>query len=139
MNTPIAAAALITLLAFLAHVFIGLKETFSTAPRKLTTPSALPRFETIERHWVQSLCAFQLVSVDLLALSVVLSLLAFTDWIEPKHGVALALAALYALWGAIWLFQLLALKRPAKDLLILGHWIFYFSCAGLIFWGARSF
>ena len=138
MNYPIAIAGCLTALAFLAHIFGGIRETLSTAPERLAEKTSIPNFETVERNWVQSVCAFQLVTVDLLVLSTLLFVLVFTDIIEPKKWVALALAAFYALWGVAWLVQLLALKRRAKDFLLLGHWLFWFGCAGLIFWGAQS-
>ncbi len=45
------------------------------------------------------MCAFQLVTIDLLALSGVLYLLAFTNALAPKQSIAFALVAIYLLWG----------------------------------------
>ncbi len=138
MNYQIAIAGGITLIAFFAHSFIGIREALSTAPSKLTAKENVANFEVVERNWVQSICAFQMVTIDLLALSVLLFLLAFTDTLGSKKLLALGLAAFYFLWGSAWLIQLLFFKRRAKEFLLLGQWLFWFVCAGLIYWGGQS-
>lgn len=139
MNYPIAIAGSLTLLAFVAHITGGIRQSLSIAPSKLAgkhiEQSAL---DILERNWVQAMCAFQLVTVDLLALSGVLYLLAFTNTLAPKQAIAFALAAIYFLWGCSWLLQLFALKRKPREYLFLGHWGFWFLCSGLIYWGALS-
>jgi len=138
MNYQIAIAGGITLLAFFAHALIGIREALSTAPAKLTQRKNVDECAVVERNWVQSICAFQLVTIDLLALSVLLFVLAFTDILGSKQVIALCLAAFYFLWGSAWLLQLFVLKRRPKDFLLLGQWMFWFVCAGLIYWGAQS-
>jgi hypothetical protein len=139
LNYPIAIAGCLTLLAFVAHITGGIKQSLSIAPAKIAG-SQLERgmLDTLDRNWVQAMCAFQLVTIDLLALSAVLYLLAFTNVLAPKQSIAFAVAAVYFLWGCSWLVQLLALKRKPRDYLFLGHWAFWFLCAGLICWGAQS-
>ena len=140
MNYPIAIVCGLTLLGFVAHVTGGIKQSLSIAPSKIAGSQIDPKMlEILDRNWVQAMCAFQLVSVDLLALSGILYLLAFTDTLSPKQPIAFALAAVYFLWGCAWLVQLFALKRKPKDYLFLGHWVFWFFCAGLIYFGALSF
>ena len=139
MNYPIAIAGSLTLLAFVAHITGGIKQSLSIAPSKVAGSHIEGgALETLDRNWVQAMCAFQLVTVDLLALSGVLFLLAFTNTLAPQQAIAFALSAIYFLWGCSWLIQLLALKRKPKDYLFLGHWGFWFLCSGLIFWGAQS-
>jgi hypothetical protein len=138
MNYQIAIAGFITLIAFFAHTFVGIRQALTTAPARLTEKGNVVNFEVVERNWVQSICAFQMVTIDLLALSVLLFLLAFTDILGSKELLALGLAAFYLLWGIIWLLQLLFLKRRAKDFLLLSQWLFWFVCAGLMYWGAQS-
>ena len=138
MNHPILAAGVITFLAFIVHTLVGNKEALSTAPGRLGNSTGGAGFGTIERNWVQSMCAFQLVTVDLLVLSVLLFTLGATDYINPKRQIALALAVFYVLWGATWLIQLVVLKRRGQDFLILSQWLFWFVCAVLIYWGAQS-
>ena len=139
MNIPIAIAGGLTVLAFLAHTFVGLKETYAVAPGKLVSPRSINNFDTIERNWIQALCAFQLVTIDLLILPTLLFLLAFTELLEPRKTLTLILAGWYALWGLIWLIQLSVLRRPGKDYLLLPQWMFCLACAGLLFLGAQSF
>lgn len=138
MNYQIAVAGCLTLLAFFAHVFGGIREARSTEPAKWIEKGRIAGFEVVERNWVQSMCAFQLVTVDLLVLSALLFLLAFTDVLIQKQLIGFSLAVFYFLWGCAWLFQLVSLKRKGKDYLILGHWMFWFLCSGLIVWGSLS-
>lgn len=94
--------------------------------------------DLLDRNWVQVMCAFQLISIDLLALAGVLYLLAFTELLAPRQSIGFALAALFFLWGFVWLVQLGVLKRKPKDYLLLGHWSVWFLCSGLVFWGSLS-
>ena len=139
MNYPIVIAGGLTLLACLAHITGGFAQSLSIAPSKIAdTRIEQGALAALDRNWAQVMCAFQLVTVDLLALSVVLYLLAFTNLLAPKQAVAFAVSAIYGFWGCAWLVQLLALKRSPKAYLLLGHWAFWFLCAGLIYWGALS-
>jgi hypothetical protein len=139
LNYPIAIAGGLTLLAFVAHITGGIKQSLSIAPAKIAGPQVEQgALDILDRNWVQAMCAFQLVTIDLLALLGVLYLLAFTNVLAPKQSIAFAVAAVYFLWGCSWLVQLFALKRRPRDYLFLGHWAFWFLCAGLIYWGALS-
>ncbi|KNZ33775.1 MAG: hypothetical protein AD742_05025 [Methylibium sp. NZG] len=139
MNYPIAAACGLTLLAFAAHMTGGVRQSLSIEPRKVIAGATPPaNIAVLSRNWVQAMCAFQLVSVDLLALSLVLYLLAFTNQLSPARGIAWGVAVIYLLWAVSWLVQLLALKRKAADYLLLGHWSFWLLCSGLVFWGSWS-
>lgn len=138
MNYPIAIAGGLTLLALFAHTFVGIRESLSIAPAKLTEKGNVANFEVLERNWVQIMCAFQMITIDLLALSTLLFLLAFTDIIGQKQLLAFSLAVFYFLWGSAWLLQLVIFKRQAKDFLFLGHWLYWFVIASFIFWGAQS-
>lgn len=138
MNYQLAIVAGVTALAFLAHVFGGVPQSLTAEPAKLADKARADSLEIPQRHWVQLMCAFQLVTVDLFALSVLLFLLALTDVFVQKQMIGFSLSALYFLWGCSWLVQLFALKRPAKDYLMLGQWIFWFGCSALIYWGSLS-
>lgn len=138
MNYQFAIVGVLTIFALFAHVLVGIRESLSVEPAKLAAKETLENFETLERNWVQAMCTFQLVTIDLLALSVLLFLLAFTDVFIQKQLVGFVLSTFYFLWGCSWLVQLFVFKRKASDYLLLGHWAFWFGCSGLIFWGASS-
>jgi heme/copper-type cytochrome/quinol oxidase subunit 4 len=139
MNYPIAAACGLTVLAFVAHMTGGIRQSLSIEPRKVAGESVSQiKLKALDRNWVQTMCAFQLVSVDLLALSIALYLLAFKNVLSPAQPIAWSLAIVYLFWGLSWLVQLLALKRKPIDYLFLGHWSFWFLCSGLIYWGSLS-
>ena len=61
LNFWVLSVACITLVAFLAHVLIGTRETATIVP-----PSSDDKLTT---SWVQAMCAFQMLSVDLLAVA----------------------------------------------------------------------
>lgn len=128
MNIPVLIVACLTLFAVIAHVIGGTKETASIAP-DTSQPSLV-------RNWKQAMCAFQLVTIDLIAVTLTLFVLALTDWIAFASQLTLLLSLLYLLWGVIWLVQLAWLKSDGKTYLYLPHWLFFFVCAGLLFVGS---
>jgi hypothetical protein len=137
MNTPIAAAGCLTLIALGAHSVGAFRQVLLTAPGRLTDRSR-ENFDVIERNWVMAVCAFQMVAIDLLVLTTLLFLLAFTQLIPQGRLLALALSAFFVLWGLAWAVQLLVFRRKLKDFFILSQWLYWFVCAGLVYWGAQS-
>jgi hypothetical protein len=138
MNYPILVAGFLVLLGFMAHVTAGNKETLGTAPAKFGNAETIPDFEKVDRSWVQSICAFQLVSIDLIALAVLLFILSATEYISTKKPIAIAASIYLGMWGAIWLVQLALLRRRRKDYFFLIQWLLFFICGALVFWGSRS-
>ncbi|WP_299588782.1 hypothetical protein [uncultured Tateyamaria sp.] len=124
MNIPALIVACVTGLAFFAHVLGGTRETARIEPMDGTPDKT--------RYWVQAMCAFQMLSVDLLAVTALLAGVALWD-LGPAEGVIVTgLIALFALWGGVWLTQCLWLKRPDAGLLRLPHWIVWFARAGVL-------
>ncbi len=139
MNYPIAFVFGLICLAVLAHLFGGIKESLSVRPKNSALEQAEnSSFEQVYRSWVQLMCAFQLVSIDLIAVAVVLYLLAFTGFLHPASQIALGMAVVFAGWGIVWFVQLACLKRAKKDYAKLGQWALWFVCSGLMVWGAQS-
>lgn len=139
MNYPIAAVCGLMLVGFAAHITGGVIQSLSIEPSKVARKSGAEEpLEVLDRNWVQAMCAFQLVSVDLLVLAGVLYVLAFTELLASRQTIGFAVAGLFFLWGIVWLVQLRALRRNLKDYLLLGHWSVWFLCSGLVFWGSLS-
>ena len=128
MNFPVLIVACVSLLALIAHTFVGTKETASLAPGAGD--------EERMNHWKQAMCAFQMVTVDLLLVTVVLFTLALTDVIPFEYELTLFISLLFLLWGIAWLVQLFWLKSQTKTYVILAQWAFWFVGAGLLYWGA---
>jgi hypothetical protein len=127
------------LVCLVAHLTGGVIQSLSIKPSKVAKRyGADQSIDILDRNWVQSMCAFQLVSVDLIALAVVLYFLAFTELLAPRQAIGFAIAGLFFLWGVVWLVQLRALRCKLKDYLLLGHWSVWFLCAGLVSWGSLS-
>lgn len=137
MSIPILMAAAIVFIAFVAHTIVGNREALSTRP-SASDDMATGNFAIVERNCVQSLCAFQMVTVDLFVLSMLLVALGATELIPARREVALAAAGFFALWGVAWVVQLLVLRRQLRDYLFLSQWLFWFLCSGLLYWGAQS-
>ena len=131
MNIPFLAAALLLTVAFLAHLLVGTRETQSLSPAEEE------QTEQKRRNWIQALCAFQLVSVDLL-LAIVAYLLAATQILEAKREIACFMAAYLGTWGVAWLVQLKAVGAGSMNYYLLGQWILFFLCAALMAWGAQQ-
>jgi hypothetical protein len=127
MNVPVLIVAIITLIAFVAHVFGGTRETATIAPKE---------DDRLVASWVQAMCAFQMLAVDLLALALLLFAIVFWD-LGPGESLILQLASgLYFLWGVVWVVQVLWLKKPSVTLLRLPHWIIWLLCSSLLFFGS---
>ena len=129
MNIPVLIVAIITLVAFLAHLFGGTRETAAIAPAP--TPNS-----KLTAHWVQAMGAFQMLSVDLLAMALLLFAIVFWH-LGPGEPLITKLASLlYLAWGIVWIVQVLWLKAPSVGLFRLPHWVVWFLCAGLLFYGS---
>lgn len=127
MNIPVLIVGCIMALAFVAHVFGGTRETARIAPD--------PAAPNLTRHWVQAMGAFQLLSVDLLAVALLLFGVALWDMGPAEDLIMKGLIALFCLWGAVWFVQVQWLKRSGAGIFQLPHWVIWFGCAGLLFLG----
>jgi uncharacterized protein YhhL (DUF1145 family) len=130
MNIPIFIVAVISTLAVFGHVFGGTRDTASIAPTK--------EDKKLTRNWKQAMGAFQMLAVDLLLVTIALFVIALTDVIPFEHELTLFLSLLYFLWGLVWLIQMLWLKSEIKTYLNLPHWVLWFVCSGLLYYGAIS-
>lgn len=124
MNVPVLIVASIMAIAVIAHIFGGTRETARIAP-----DSSAPN---LTRHWVQAMGAFQMLSVDLLAVSLLLFGVALWDLGPAEDLIIIGLIALFCLWGLVWLVQVQWLKRTGAGILQLPHWMIWFLCAGLL-------
>lgn len=127
MNFPVLIVAIITLLAFGAHVLVGARETASIKPDE--------KDAKLNINWVQAMCAFQMLSVDLLAVSALLFAIAIFDLGKIEGVIILVAIGLYVLWGMVWIVQMVWLKTAGGTLLILPQWLIWFICAGFLTWG----
>jgi len=128
VNIPVLIVACISVLALIAHTFVGTKESASILPSE--------EDEKLNRNWKQSMCAFQMLTIDLLLVTVVLFTISLTEIISFEYELTLFLSLVFFLWGVIWLVQLFWLKSEAKTYLHLSQWVFWFVCSGLLYWGA---
>ena len=128
MNIPVLIVASFTLLAVIAHVFGGTKDSASIIPDKNNS--------ILMRNWKQSMCAFQMLAVDLLLVCVLLFVISLSNLISFEYELTLFLSLLYFMWGIVWLFQLFWIKSNVKTFFILPQWIFWFVGSALLYYGA---
>lgn len=128
MNIPVLIVASFTLLAVIAHVFGGTKDSASIIPPKNNS--------ILMRNWKQSMCAFQMLAVDLLLVCVLLFVISLSNLISFEYELTLFLSLLYLMWGIVWLLQLFWIKSNVKTFFILPQWIFWFVGSALLYYGA---
>lgn len=127
MNIPVLIVACVMALVVLAHVIGGTRETARIAPQ-----GAAPE---MTRHWVQAMCAFQMLSVDLLAVTGLLFGVALWDLGPAEPLILKGLIALFVLWALVWVVQMRWLNRVDAGLFRLPHWIVWLACAGVLSFG----
>jgi hypothetical protein len=128
MNIPVLIVASFSLLAVIAHIFGGTKETASISPNESDIK--------LTRSWKQAMCAFQMLAIDLIAVTIAMFTISLTEIIPFEYELTLFLSLLYFLWGVVWLIQLVWLKSNAKTFMYLPQWIFWFVGSGLLYIGA---
>jgi hypothetical protein len=128
MNIPVLIVASFSLLAVIAHIFGGTKETASISPNESDIK--------LTRSWKQAMCAFQMLAIDLIAVTIAMFTISLTEIIPFEYELTLFLSLLYFLWGVVWLVQLAWLKSSAKTFMYLPQWIFWFAGSGLLYIGA---
>ncbi len=139
MSIPIAIVFGLMLLTIVAHLTGGLRDSLRLNPARLADNGRKEEeLVQLSRNWVQMMCAFQLVSVDLVVVTTILYFLAFSPDLIQRYIIALCVSAVFFALGIVWLLQLAALKRAPKDYLLLSHWSFWFLCSALVFWGAKD-
>lgn len=128
MNIPILIAAGVMTIAVIGHVAVGTRETATLEPVGQTgKPMA---------HWVQTMCAFQMLTPDLVIITALLYVLALGSALPEPHLFALGLAGYFALQGGLWIAHILWLRRSGATLRSLPHWAVWFFCSGLMLLGA---
>jgi len=126
MEIPELIVASICLLAVIAHVIGGSKETAAIKPASDDSK--------LNAHWVQAMCAFQMLAVDLLAVCLLLFAIAFYDLGPQEDIYVLLLSALFFCWGLVWVIQLIWIKRTPRYLFRLPHWLVWFFCSAVLYW-----
>lgn len=125
MNIPVLIVAIIMALAVVAHIIGGTRQTADIAPEK----------DELTASWVQAMCAFQMLAVDLLAVALLLGAVLIWDMGPVEQVILRLLSLLFLLWGLVWVAQVLWLRRPSATLLRLPHWAVWFLCSGLLYAG----
>ena len=127
MNYWFLSAGVLSALAFLAHLIQGSKET------RMLRVSEAP-----EQHYLQAFASFQLISVDLFLLALLLGWLAIDTNPERLHLLGPMLLIWMGGWLLAWLFSLILTKEGKKYFGKLPQWTL-FLVLGILIYGGLGF
>ncbi len=128
MNIPLLIAGILSLVAFLAHAFVGDQEY-----RQLKPATGSPA--KLKETWVQVRSGWHWVSVDLLLSAILLLLISLTDYIQAKSEVLFLLSLYFLVTGIVWLITVFVSRNNTKQIFVLGQWIFCFVVSALVYYG----
>lgn len=135
MNIFLLSAGLLTLVTFIIHIYIGDKELCQLNPSKLNYENCSENTETLTYIWIQTRCAFHMISSSLLLSGLLLICISNNLFIKFNKILLIYLAVQYFLYTIFWIVTLIVSKAPAKFYLKLGQWIMLFIIGLLIFLG----
>ncbi len=130
MNIYVLIAGLLVFFGFLAHTFVGTKETLTT---RVEFSDAL-----IEKNWYQSFTAWHLVTADLLLSSILLILIAATDIFEDKRTITLIFALQFLAWTVSALITMIV-TNGREYFRQLYQWAFFLIVSAILFYGMDRF
>jgi hypothetical protein len=130
MNIYIITVNILTLLAFIAHTFIGDKEL------RIIEPDAKNDEQFLKQEtWTMARNGWHWVSVDLLLATIGLGLINFTDYFECEELLLKILACYFFIYGVVWLIVIAISKDFPKRYIKLGQWGLLWLMSGLIYLG----
>ena len=130
MNIYVLTAGLLVFVGFLAHTFVGTRETLTT---RVEFSDAL-----IEKNWYQSFTAWHLITAALLLSSILLILIAATDVFEAKRTIALIFAIQFLAWTVSAVITI-AVTNGRKYFGQLYQWAFFLIVSAILFYGMDRF
>jgi len=130
MNIYVLIAGILSFISFMAHAFIGTKETLQTR----TDFSD----ETVKKNWYQSFLAWHLITADLLLSSILLIVIAASNYLENRKTIAFFFALQYLFWTFSCLITLFV-TRARKYYKQLYQWVMFLICSILLFYGMNRF
>jgi hypothetical protein len=132
MNISILIANILTLLAFIAHTFIGDKELKVNEPTNETDENYQKR-----EKWTMARCGWHWVSFDLLFATIGLGLINFTDHFDNEKTLLQILSIYFLGYAVVWALTISISKQFPKSYLNLGQWILLLLISGLIYFGTN--
>lgn len=130
MNIAILTANIFTLLAFVAHTFVGDKELKVNEPTEGDNKNLQKR-----EKWTMARCGWHWISFDLLFATIGLALINFTDYFENEKTLLRILTIYFLGYSIVWALIIAISKQFPKNYLKLGQWILLSLISGLIYLG----
>ncbi len=129
MSVLILIANILTLLAFIAHTFVGDKEL------KIIEPLAENDEKYLKREkWTMARSGWHWISFDLLFATIGLALINFTDFLENEKLLLQILAVYFLGYGVAWLIGITISRKFPNNYFRLGQWLLLWLISGLIYW-----
>lgn len=130
MNVYVLIAGILSFVGFLAHAFVGTGETLQT---RTAFSDA-----TGEKNWYQSFLAWHLITADLLLSSILLIVIATSNYLENRKTIAFIFALQYLFWTFSCLLTL-SVTEARKYYRQLYQWAVFLICSILLFYGMNRF
>jgi len=128
MQITLLIANVLTVLAFVAHTFVGDKELKLIEPLEQEDSD----FNKQEK-WTMARCGWHWISFDLLFASIGLALINFTDHLNCERQFLQIIACYFFGYGIVWIIGIAISKSFPKNYFKLGQWILLWCISGLIF------
>ena len=127
MNIPILIANILSLLAFAVHTFVGDKEFKVNEPTEENAKNNLKR-----EKWTMARCGWHWISVDLLFVTIGLSLINFTNYFDNEKILLQIMSIYFFGYAIVWVLTIAVSKQFAKNYLKLGQWMLLLLIATLL-------
>ena len=127
MNIPILIANILALLAFAVHTFVGDKELKVNEPTEENAKNYLKR-----EKWTMARCGWHWISVDLLFVTIGLSLINFTNNFDNEKILLQIMLIYFFGYAIVWVLTIAVSKQFAKNYLKLGQWMLLLLIATLL-------
>lgn len=128
MDIPLLIANVIALISLIVHLFLGDKDVKTLEP----DGGSHKKLE----NWILARAAFHVFSVDMLMITIGLTLLNFTSYFAEYRTIILKIICTYFLLHAISFFFCVIISKPLpKKLLKLGQWALLLVLSSLIYYG----
>jgi hypothetical protein len=132
MNIPILIANILTLLAFIVHAFIGDKELKVNEPIDEQDVNC-----NKQEKWTMARCGWHWISFDLLASTIGLALINFSNYFDNEKTLLQILTVYYLGYAVFWGITIAISKPFPKNYLKLGQWMLLLLISGLIYLGTQ--
>ena len=126
MSWLLLSANVLTVLAFVAHTFVGDSELHVLMDGQA---NATRQYRST---WTMARCGWHWISTDLLAASALLFCINFYDFLPHEEAIVLVLGVFFVAYALIWFVTILLSPRFKRRFFLLGQWALLLVIGGLL-------